>query len=211
MKTQLPEHFMFSQTSLQNWLTCRRRFQLLYLQQLAYPAPETSDQLTFEQHMANGEQFHHLVHQHQAGIAPEVLEQHIENEAVQVWWERYLSGGLDGLPKQREAEVQLTAPLGDYRLVAQYDLLAVEPGERVVIVDWKTAQKRPRREHLQQRMQTLLYPYLMVEGGAYYNGGQPIQPEQVEMVYWFTNFPLQPERFQYDAAQHAEVEARGWG
>jgi RecB family exonuclease len=31
---------------------------------------------------------------------------------------------------------------------------------------------------------------------------RPFQPEQVEMVYWFANFPQDPERFPYDAAQY---------
>jgi hypothetical protein len=29
-----------------------------------------------------------------------------------------------------------------------------------------------------------------------------LQPEQVSMVYWFANFPSDPERFAYDTAQY---------
>jgi len=31
---------------------------------------------------------------------------------------------------------------------------------------------------------------------------RPFQPEQMEMVYWFANFPKDPERFSYDTAQY---------
>jgi len=206
--SELPENFLFSQTSLQNWLTCQRRFELLYLRRLAYPAPETSDQLAYEVQMERGEAFHHLAHQDLVGIEREVLARRIDDEVIAGWWARYAASGLDELPERRYAEIELTAPLGGHRLVGKYDLLAVEAGEKMVIVDWKTSQKRPNRATLEARMQTLLYPYLLVEGGAYYNGGEPIAPEQVEMVYWFTNYPAQPERFGYDAAQHERTHER---
>jgi hypothetical protein len=47
-----------------------------------------------------------------------------------------------------------------------------------------------------------VYPYLLVRAGSHLNEGEPFQPEQVEMVYWFANFPEDPERFPYDAAQY---------
>lgn len=194
--------FLFSQTSLQDWLQCKRRFRYLYLDNLAYPAPETADQIEFERHMEQGDQFHRLVHQHLVGIPAEVIRKRIEDAQVRAWWQNYLAGGLNGLPDKRFAEVTLTAPVGDYRLIAKYDLVAVAPGERVVIVDWKTAVNRPRAATLEQRIQTVVYRYLMVEAGAYYNGGIPLQPEQVEMVYWFTNFPAEPERLPYTTAQY---------
>ncbi|MGD8791420.1 MAG: PD-(D/E)XK nuclease family protein [Anaerolineae bacterium] len=90
-----------------------------------------------------------------------------------------------------------------YRLVAKFDLLAAEPGERLVVVDWKTVLKQPRRQHLVRRLQTTVYRYLAVEAGADYFGGQRPGPEQVEMVYWFANHGGAVERFPYDAAQHA--------
>lgn len=194
--------FLFSQTSLQDWTVCKRRFRYLYVDKLAYPAPETADQIEFERHMEQGDQFHRLVHQHLVGIPAEVIGKHIEDTQVRAWWENYLASGLDGLPDARFAEVTLTAPIGDYRLIAKYDLVALEPGQRAVIVDWKTAVNRPNTATLAQRMQTVVYRYLLVEAGAYYNGGVPLAPEQVAMVYWFANFPMQPERLPYSMAQY---------
>jgi hypothetical protein len=104
----------------------------------------------------------------------------------------------------RRAEVTLTTPLGAHRLSAKYDLLALEPGRRAVIVDWKTERKRPTRAQLAARMQTRVYRYVLVEAGAALNGGHPIQPEQVSLVYWFAEFPAEPEVLPYDPAQHAQ-------
>ena len=32
------------------------------------------------------------------------------------------------------------------------------------------------------------------------------KPDQVELIYWFANYPAQPERFPYDDAQYTEDE-----
>jgi hypothetical protein len=60
---------------------------------------------------------------------------------------------------------------------------------------------------LAERLQTRLYRYLLVRSGAALNGGQPIAPEAIEMVYWFTNFPAQPERFVYSPQTYQDDEA----
>jgi hypothetical protein len=60
--------------------------------------------------------------------------------------ESYLRSGLAGLPQKRYPEITLSALLEV--LLAKYDLIAVEPGQRAVIVDWKTAERRPKRERL---------------------------------------------------------------
>jgi hypothetical protein len=92
-------------------------------------------------------------------------------------------------------------------LIAKCDLIAVEPGQRVIIMDWKTSRKKPPRKWLAERLQTRIYRYLMVRAGASLNNGEPFAPEQVEMRYWFTNFPDQAETFAYDGAQFADDEA----
>jgi hypothetical protein len=83
---------------------------------------------------------------------------------------------------------------------------------RAVILEWKTSRKRPQRKWLAERLQTRVYPYLLVRAGSHLleigdrglgmGDWRPFQPEQVEMVYWFANFPQDPERFPYDAAQY---------
>ncbi len=198
----LPEGHHFSQTSLQDWMQCRRRFQYLHIQRMPYPAPITADQIEYERHAEMGDRFHRLVHRHLVGIDADVLAAHIHDEQVRAWWGAYLEHGLTGLPARRHAEVALSAPLGGHRVIAKYDLIAAEPGKRLVIVDWKTARKPPSRTALEKRMQTVVYRYLLVEAGAYYNGVQPIGTEQVEMVFLVANFPTQPELLTYSTAQY---------
>lgn len=201
----LPPDFKFTQSNLQDYVECARRFELRYLLELKYPAVEAEPIIEHEKHMQQGATFHHMVHQHHLGVPESVLSKLAHEEPLQTWWANYLNSKLD-LPEQRHAETALTAPLARFRLLAKYDLLAIAPGEKAIIVDWKTGKGRPNRDALKNRMQTIVYPYLLVRAGAYLNGGVPIQPEQVEMVYWFADAPDQPERFIYSTAQYQQDE-----
>ena len=69
----LPEDCQFSQASLQDYVDCRRRFQLRYLLELAWPAIQAEPAEEQEIHSRQGELFHRLVLQHQMGIPAERL------------------------------------------------------------------------------------------------------------------------------------------
>ncbi len=202
----LPDGFVFSQSSLQDYVDCARRFQLRYLEHCRWPAPETEDALEFERRMRQGHAFHHLMHQLHAGIPAKVLEAAMADEPeLAHWWANYRDTPPQDLPtKVREAEVTLSVAWGNYRLEAKYDLLAGQPGGRWVIVDWKTGQRRSSRDWLRRRLQTRIYPFVLVKAGATLNDGMPISAQQVEMLYWFAEFPQQPERFVYSEEQFAD-------
>lgn len=203
----LTEEFVFSQGSLQDYADCPRRFQLRYLLGQRWPAPEVDDLLAFEQRMEQGAYFHHLIHQHLAGIPADVLRQRIEDADVRRWFEAYLRSGLESVPDERRPEMTLMVPLGDHLLLAKFDLLAVQPGQRALIIDWKTARQIPAEETLLRRLQTVVYRYVLARGGDHLNGGQPIPPEQIEMVYWYADHDGATRRLPYDAAQFAADEA----
>jgi hypothetical protein len=208
--------FQLSQGSLQDFVECRRRFELRYLRRLAWPALQSEPALEFERYMQQGERFHRMVQQHLLGVPQERLRAMAQEPELRRWWENYLQfyaspDGPGALAQEsgvwRQPESSLSAPLGSCRLVAKYDLIVIAPGRRALIFDWKTARKRPRRAWLSERLQTRLYPYLLVQAGAAFNEGVPFEPEQVEMVYWFAEFPSQPERFAYSQAAFTSDEA----
>ena len=198
----LPIDFQFSQGSLQDFVDCRRRFQLRYLEQLDWPAIEAAPAMEHERQMRMGAAFHRLAQQQILGLPAERLSSMASDETLHLWWQNYLHQAPPNLPEDRYPEIVLAAQVGGHRLVAKYDLLAIAPGERAIIVDWKTSQKRPARRWLAERLQTRVYRYLLVEAGAHLNAGEPIAPEQVEMIYWFANHPDDPEHFSYDALQY---------
>ena len=193
----------FSQQNLQDYADCPRRFQLRYLEKVAWPAVKAEPIAEAERRIRLGQRFHRLVQQHTLGIPSEQLEAGVDDQELRRWWHNFLAAPPRDLPTGiRRAEVSLSTSLAGYRLTARYDLLAADPGRQLVIVDWKI--KRPKRvKSLEKRLQTVVYPYVLVEAGAAFNGGGAVQPEQVTMVYWFADFSDDPLILAYDASQHA--------
>lgn len=203
MNTQPFQLTILSQSSLQDYMDCAQRFKLRYLDRLSYPAVETEPTLENEKHQQEGEYFHRLVQQHLIGIPAEQIAKFANTMNLQRWWENFIAApelrGLTDLGSLYP-EATLSAPLGKYRLLAKYDLITIQ-NEKAIIYDWKTYRKRPRTEWLSARMQTRVYQALLVNAGAHLNNGKPFEPEQIEMIYWFADFPNDPARFTYTAAQ----------
>ncbi len=197
----IPADFSFSQNNLQDYLDCPRRFELRYLLKMAWPAVRSEPVLEMERHQRLGQQFHQMIQQHQLGLAQEVVASQATELELEEWWNSYLVHSPTDLPAKRYPEITLAAPFKGYRLVAKYDLLAVEPGKNLVIVDWKTNRKKIPPAVLKNRAQTRLYPFLLVLAGGYLNAGQVVQPAQVEMIYWFTADPTGLVHYEYDDNQ----------
>ena len=208
----LPAGFSFSQSSLQDYIDCPRRFQLRYLWELAWPAVETEPALEYERYVRRGVFFHQVVHQHLLGIAEERLNKMIgafganleseDNELVQ-WWENYLTWRVWEKGSTFYPEISLSIPMGEFRLMAKYDLILVNDEGLVTIVDWKTSRKRPSSLYLKDRLQSKIYPYLVICAAEQFFGKE-IKPEVVEMIYWFTNYPAQSECITYNSSGYME-------
>ncbi len=202
--------FSFSQASLQDYGDCARRFQLRYLRQLAWPAPQAEPVQENEQHIRRGERFHRLAQQALLGVPLEPLADAAAADPdpqLLTWWDHFGHLLPELLKGERQVELLLSAPLGQHRISAKYDLIQVFPAEqRAVIWDWKTSLKHPRRAWLEKRLQTRIYPYILSRAGAWMLAGSPFIPENIEMIYWFSGFPEQPEKFQYTADQFRRDE-----
>ena len=213
----IPDTFAFSQSSLQAFEDCARRFWLAYVEQLPWPAVEAAPVQEHEQLMRLGSRFHRLVERTEIGIDPATMLAGLESPLAG-WFDAYQRHRPADLPDAHiEVERVLSIPFvgqqGRFRLAAKYDLIAVgnpqnDPSvednstdNRIVIVDWKTSRRRSDPGGLRQRLQSIVYPYVLVEASRQLAWG-PVAPEQVEMIYWFTATPGQPIVFRYDRAQH---------
>lgn len=204
----LSPDFAFTQGSLADYADCARRFELRYIKRLRYPALEVKQSLEYERRMRQGNRFHKLVQQHINGLPAELLARSLHDDPdLARWWDNFRQRGLDELPPQRHAEITLQTHLGGQRLVAKYDLLALQPGGAAVIVDWKTGERLPSRNALQWRLQTVVYRYVLARAGAHLYGG-PIPPERIRMDYVYVAQGAQRLSFDYSAAQLADDEAR---
>ncbi len=196
----IPLPFAFSQSSLQDYFDCPRRFSLRYMQQMVWPAVESEPVSEYERRQQSGLQFHRLVQQHLLGLPPEKLGRLASGPDLLRWWHNYLASdlGLDGCTLH--TELVLSSPVGPHRLVAKYDLVAVKDGH-AIIFDWKTYARRPSEELLAARWQTRVYRFLLARAGGHLNGGTPFPPSEIQMIYWFAEFPSEPMALRYDETQ----------
>jgi hypothetical protein len=205
--TTLREDFVFSQSNLQTYSDCARRFWLSYVQRLPWPAVEASPVQEAEYVMRLGDSFHRALQRAESGIEPELIAAQLE-DPLDSWFASYRQHRPRDLPTSEvKVESVLTTSLQvgvaetNVRLSAKFDLLAIEPGQRAVIIDWKTTRRRTEPHYLRQRLQSQVYPFVVVEASANLPWG-PLLPEQVEMRYWFTVAPDEPITLRYNAALH---------
>lgn len=205
----LPQTFQFNQGNLQDYVDCRRRFQLRYLLKVAWPALESEPVQESEQWMRQGARFHRILQQVFTGLPVESISAQAMDADLMNWWinfQTHVPGLLDfdlsDLPQTGLIpEISLAAQLGGFRLIGKFDLLVNHLPEKITIIDWKTSRKATRRERQAARIQTQLYPYLLVQSGNRWNQGKALQPEQVEMLYWYAVEPDRWQRFNFDARQ----------
>jgi len=221
----LPSGFHFSQSNLQDYIDCQRRFQLRYLLRIAWPALETQPATDNENYLRLGAEFHYLIRQHITGVPVELLTASVnrrpesDQNDLAHWWENYLTALEPGeelagrlfpsLPVTARLfpEINLSIPLGNYRLIAKYDLFISYSTGTFTIIDWKTNRFHPQRHWLQERMQTRVYLYTLAKSGMNVTKNKMIEPERIEMLYWFANFPNEPALMIYSAEQMLQDEA----
>ena len=208
----LPESFLVSQSNLQDYVDCQRRFQLRHMLHLHWPAVEAEPYLENERMIDQGAQFHKIVRQYLVGVPDDQISNTIVgNEIMQLWWSNFLHSIKDSnLNMIMESgnhhfeEITLSVPLGKFRLIAKYDLLVIRPDGKLIILDWKTSQNHPKRKWLADRLQTHVYPFVLTGAISGLIDGNPVDPSQIEMIYWFTNQPDQLERFYYNDMSYQE-------
>ncbi len=187
----LSPDFVFTQNNLQDFVDCPRRFQLKYLLKIAWPAPISEPIEENDRLIRLGSRFHQMVHQFYLGIPEEKISRFVSDPDLVTWWNAFLTHSPKDLPEIKRPEIDLSMPFNNFRLSAKLDLLAVEKGEKAIIVDWKTSHKPPRQAFVTNRIQSLVYPYMVISTGSLLTDYKPFRPEDVSMIYWY---PAYPER-----------------
>lgn len=188
---KLPEGFDFSQSNLKDYIDCPYRFYLRYILGTKWPALLVDDALEFELRGKTGARFHRLVQQYLLGIPEsrlnEIAESDIDPNFIH-WWEYFLDFVPQHLQGCRYPEMTLSTKLGENRLLAKYDLILVQD-EKLLIFDWKTSSKAPKKAWLHDRVQTKLYRMILTQSGGTLSSKGSINPEDITMNYWFTANP----------------------
>ena len=121
-KPLLPVPFTFSQSSLQDYSNCERRFYLRYIEQLTWPAVESEPVLENERRQMEGQIFHRLVQQHLLGFPVDKLTRMASSNELNQWWQNYLNYDFQLDECAIYPELSLISQVGNHRLMAKYDL-----------------------------------------------------------------------------------------
>ncbi len=213
---RLPPEFLFSQHSLSTYQRCPRRFWLRYVEDQPWPLPERGLPPDYQLALQRGVTLHRWIERVLRGVPPERIVPTGDDPRLAEWWQAWLGFDWGTLPDElRVPELPLVCRFGEQRLYARYDLVALERGGRAVVVDWKTLQHVPRPAALRTRLQTRIYLCVLTELGGLVTGGTPVDPQQLEMLYWFANFPestatvgYSPHAYAADKAELTELMAR---
>jgi len=197
----LPTSFTFSQSSLQDYHDCEKRFYLRYIKRLAWPSIEVEPILENEQRQIEGQKFHKLVHQYLLGIPINKLNKQAATYPLSQWWQNYLSSDLELDENVLLPEIPLITNLGNHTITAKYDLIAIH-NDKIRIFDWKTYHKRPSESTMRLRYQTRVYCSLLVKTAPTLIKKQAFDPDKLEMIYWLANFPAQPIKLIYTETQY---------
>ena len=200
LNSPLPAPFIFSQSSLQDYSDCERRFYLRYIEKLAWPAVESEPVLEYEARMIEGQLFHRLIHQYWLGLPIDKLTKMANTPNLIQWWHNFIDYDFNIKQHKMFPELFLNSQIGNHRLIAKYDLVAIKE-DKITIFDWKTYTRKPREDKLARTYQTRVYRSLLVQAGGFLTEKGTMIPEWVEMVYWLANYPSQPIRFDYKSAQ----------
>ena len=178
-------NFVFSQSSLQTFAYCPRRFYLRYLRKLVWPAQMVSEQ-NQSKDRDSGVRFHQLIHQYFLGFELETLRKIADYDSdsrMANWFENFLQSPFAHLPGSLNPESSFKTEIAGYQLVAKVDLLQIHENQ-IKIYDWKTSQKLPKASSLIKQAQSKVYPLVISRAIA-------PKSQNLSLIYWEANFPDQ--------------------
>jgi RecB family exonuclease len=177
----LPAGFHFTQSKLQDFVDCPWRFYLSYVLNQQWPAPLAEPQAEVEQALERGARFHQMVERHQLGVPLDALYTAASGDPILAGWlKRYQAIFAELGPFERAwPEVELSAVVAGYPVVAKYDLIGLQ-GETVLALDWKTG-RLPDAVALERRMQTIVY-LLVLRREAARLAGRPVETATLHYV-----------------------------
>jgi len=197
--------FLFSASMLQDYQDCQRRFELKYVLKQTWPSIPMAPIQEYELHMLRGRQFHFLIHQYFAGIPPAKIKSAVNDDTLLKWFNLFLSHFNKFPFKDIHSEIRLSANLGNHTIVAIYDLVAQLKSGQIEIYDWKTSLHKPNPDIYHSKMQSSIYPYVLMENLKFlFPNVDTNQFQKISMIYWFPEFPNAAVCMDYEDVNHTE-------
>ena len=198
-------NFVFSAHNLQDFVDCERRFELKYLLKQAWPAVQSEPVLEVERRIRIGREFHYMIHQFLSGIPMSALRKLQVDAEVENWLDQFEQFFGKFSFVRFQSELSVVQPHGDYYLTAIFDFTGWTSDQKAIIMDWKTSHYPLRREWIEKKVQSYLYPYLSYENRhQVFTDSEEIHCSDIEMLYWNASFPGSIVTLPYSENQHEE-------
>lgn len=186
----LGKDFIFSANNLQDYLDCPRRFELKYILKQNWPAISSQPVQEMEFRIQQGNRFHQIVNQFLSNIPIDTLKHSITDPDLSAWFTGFQEFIKPYLKYPYHSEFLLTMPLEGHRLIAVFDFITQISDSEILIIDWKTTTRRPKKEIYLQTIQFLLYPLIAFENQKIiFPKNDPLVDKMISMTFWFPNFP----------------------
>ena len=156
MTDLISSDFTFTQSNLQTFNYCRRRFYLRYIRKLIWPAQLVNDP-QYAQDRDAGVRFHQIVHQHFLGLDAALLRKVAEADPdprLSAWLADFLTSQMPLLDGELFPEALFNTSIANHPLGAKVDLLQIKAGV-VKIFDWKTSRQLPNLAALKKQVRDL--------------------------------------------------------
>ena len=200
----LAKNFIFSANNLQDYLDCPRRFELRYILKQNWPAITSQPILEMENRIQMGNRFHQLAHQYLSSISKVLLKDSIDDPELGLWFNNFQEYIQKYLDPPFFSEFTVIMPFGGFRLIAVFDFITFLDTNKILIADWKTTSRLPKKEVYLQSVQSHLYPFLAFETRInYFPQSSILQYQDLSMEYWFPGFPEKTITREHSAANHS--------
>jgi hypothetical protein len=133
-----------------------------------------------------------------------VLLRSVADPELESWFHNFLTYYNTLKFEHIFAEFPLRISIGSSPVLAVFDLIGLTTDNDVWILDWKTSGKIPKKSALAERIQSILYPYALLEAAPTFLGISSLKAENVRMAYAYVHQTQNNIlRFDYDAESHA--------
>lgn len=184
----------FSQSALEIFQKCRRRFQYRYIDGLYWPAKWGID-AEIEKELEKGRKFHLLAERYY--IDGSLQDQIVEDSELSAWLKR-LKRFLPYSKHIISSEQELRCSKKNLKFLAKYDLLNYNKEKKMIeLYDWKTDKKSLLGKELQNSTQSRFYLYLFKKAGQRYFSDKYDLENNPILIYWNPRFPEEKKIITY--------------
>ena len=191
---------IITQTQINAYEHCPRFYYLKYVRKLDWPV-----EIPSRDSIRRGSDFHLYIRQLLTGFRRDMLPVPDDDERMSTWLEHFCQARPLKDYVQVFAEKEVSALYTDVLWLGKFDALGIK-GDRLTIFDWKTGEKKPEPSLYRQTPQTRLYRFLakVCAPRLLGTGLHGLPAENIEMVYWFPEYPDQAIALRYSETEFAE-------